>query len=68
MRHVFATSQHHHSSWHVHLLDCVTDLIQTDHHDQLDFSFQVFEGEHLRTDVYSPCLMIEYFTPFSAKE
>ena len=44
MRHVFVASQHHHSSWYVHLLDCVTDSIQTDHHDQLDISFQVFEG------------------------
>ena len=44
MRHVFVTPQHHHSSWHVHLLDCVTDSIQTDHHDQLDVPFQVFEG------------------------
>ena len=49
MRHVLVTSQHH-SSWYVHLLDCVTDSIQTDHHDQLDISLQVFEVEHLRTD------------------
>ena len=67
MRHVFVTSQHHHSSWHVHLLVSVTDSIQTDHHDQLDVPFQVFEEEHLRTDVYSPCLMIEYLIPFSVK-
>ena len=67
MRHVFVTSQHHHSSWHVHLLDCVTDSIQTDHHDQLDVPFQVFEVEQLRTNVYSLCLMIKYFIPFSVK-
>ena len=38
MRYVLVTSQHHHSNWHVHLLDCVTDSIQTDHNDQLDVS------------------------------
>ena len=67
MRHVLVTSQHHHSSWHVLLIDCVTDSIQTDHSDQLDVPFQVFKREQLKTNVYSSCLMIEYLIPFTVK-
>ena len=67
MRHVLVTSQHHHSSWHVHLLDCVTDSIQTDHSNQLDVPFQLFKGEQLKTNVYSSCLMIEYLISFTVK-
>ena len=61
MRHVLVTSQHHHSSWHVHLLDSVTDSIQTDHNDQLD------NGVQLKTNEYPSCLMIEYLIPFTMK-
>ena len=60
MGHLFVTSQHHHSSWHVHLLDCVMDFIQTYHNGQMDVSFQVVKGEQKKNNVYSSCLTIEY--------